>query len=172
MKLPISRPALVATLLAAAALAPRVPSARADALPGNGNEPGPTLRPGETWTYEPGFAITFVGVASDTRRIVGSPPRLPGRPALRRPGSAKPAGNAIVVLVLEAGNQNPRTVRLATRRGRTHAVIPAQLFPPGVVGIPKSYIVSVHELLPRHSRNSRRHPERAYRLRLAVDVAV
>lgn len=164
--------ALVASLLAAAGLAPWISFARADALPGNEKEPGPALRAGETWTYEPGFGITFVGVAADTRRSAASRPNFPRCPTLRRPASTKVVGNAVVVLVLKAGNQKARTVRLGTHRGRTYAVIPAQIFPPGVVGIPKSYLVSVHELLPRHSRRKGRHPQRAYRLRLAVDVAV
>jgi len=132
--------------------------ARANSRPA----PGPVLKVGDNWAFDSGLDITFLEVAADTRRY------LPARPGRKR----EMRGNALVILRLEAGNQAPMTVRLNTHRDPDYIVIPANDFPPGVVGIPKSYIISIRELTPDVAPRGGPRAQRAYRLRLRVDVAV
>lgn len=124
----------------------------ADAVPSAGVKPGPLLKVGESWTYDGGLIITFLEVVSDTRRW-------------------KVRGNAAILLRLEAGNQEPKTVRINTSADPDHVVIPENVFPEGVVGIPKSYVIAIHKLLPEASKRGGLRAQSAYRLRLKVEVA-
>jgi len=136
---------------------------------------GPPLSVGETRVFDGGgLKVTFVKVAADTRRYPAARPLARNRPERPVSGTMRQrvVGNAVVVLSLEAGNQAPRIVRLSTHRQPGYAVIAAQDFPPGVVGIPKSYVVTLRKLLPDTSKRGGLRPQRTYRLRLAVDVAV
>lgn len=135
---------------------------RAEANPTLPRHLSPELRVGKSWNYSDGLKITFVGVASDTRRY-------PNRPA---PRVQKVRGDAVVVLTLEAGNQAPKTVRLHTNGEPKVAVIAANELPDGMVGIPRSFIVSIRKLLPEASKRGGLRPQRFYRLRLKVDEAV
>ncbi len=135
---------------------------RAEANPSLPRHLSPELRVGKSWNYSDGLKITFVGVASDTRRY-------PNRPA---PRVQKVRGDAVVVLTLEAGNQAPKTVRLHTNGEPKVAVIAANELPDGMVGIPRSYLVSIRKLLPATATPAGRRPQRLYRLRLKVDEAV
>lgn len=136
----------------------------ADALPGAGVKPGRVLKVGESWTYDSGLIITFLEVVSDTRRFAA---------AAREPaGDRKVRGNAAILLRLEAGNQEPKTVRINTSSNPDHVVIPENVFPEGVVGIPKAYAISIHKLLPEASKRGGLRAQSAYRLRLKVQVAL
>jgi hypothetical protein len=135
---------------------------RAEANPTLPRHLSPELRVGDSWNYSDGLKITFVQVASDTRRY-------PNRPA---PRVQKVRGDAVVVLTLEAGNQAPKTVRLHTNGEPKVAVIAANELPDGMVGIPRSYLVSIRKLLPATATPAGRRPQRLYRLRLKVDEAV
>jgi len=128
--------------------------ARATSVPAPG---GPRLSVGDTWTYDSGLKITFLQVTADTRKMTAS-------------GLEK--GTAVILLRLEAGNQEPKTVRLRTRLGRDYVVIAANEFPEGVVGIPKSYVIRVASLSPGGSKRGGLSQMRAYALRLAVEVAL
>ena len=135
----------------------------ADAVPSAGVKPGPLLKVGESWTYDGGLTIMFLEVVSDTRRYVA---------AAREPaGDRKVRGNAAILLRLEAGNQEPKTVRINTSADPDHVVIPENVFPEGVVGIPKSYVIAIHKLLPEASKRGGLRAQSAYRLRLKVEVA-
>ncbi len=134
----------------------------ADANPASTGRTSPVLKAGDSWSYDSGFKITFVSVESDTRRF-------PNPPA---PRVQKVRGDAVVVLTLEAGNQAPKTVRLHTNGEPKVAVIAANEFPDGMVGIPRSFIVSIRKLLPEASKRGGLRPQRLYRLRLKVDEAV
>jgi hypothetical protein len=81
-------------------------------------------------------------------------------------------GNAVILLRLEAGNEAPKTVRLRTRFVSDYVVIPANEFPEGVVGIPKSYLVRVASLTPDPIRRGGLRQMRAYSWRLFVEVAL
>lgn len=135
---------------------------RADANPPASGRLSPMLRVGKSWNYDDGFRITFVRVASDTRRYP-----IPPAPRVQRV-----RGDAVVVLTLEAGNQAPKTVRLHTNGEPKVAVIAANELPEGMVGIPRSFIVSIRKLLPETSKRGGLRPQRLYRLRLKVDEAV
>ena len=117
----------------------------------------PRLSVGDSWTYDSGLKITFLQVLADTRKMT-----VAGREK----------GNAVILLRLEAGNQAPKTVRLRTRLGRDYVVIAENEFPEGVVGIPKSYVVRVASLTPDPIRRGGLRQQRAYKLRLAVEVAL
>jgi hypothetical protein len=134
----------------------------ADAQPASTGRTSPNLRVGQSWNYDSGFKLTFVGVESDTRRF-------PNPPA---PRVQKVRGDAVVVLTLEAGNQAPKTVKLHTNGEPKVAVIAANELPEGMVGIPRSFIVSIRKLLPEASKRGGLRPQRLYRLRLKVDEAV
>lgn len=138
----------------------------ADAVPGAQVKPGPTLKVGESWTYDSGLTITFLEVVSDTRRF--SDPAPARKPA----GERKIRGNAGILLRLEAGNQEPKTVRINTSANPDYVVIPENVFPDGVVGIPKSYVIAIHRLVPEASKRGALRAQSAYRLRLKVDVAL
>ena len=131
--------------------------ARAKSQPPQPPQAGPRLSVGDTWTYDSGLKITFLQVLADTRKV-----SVTGREK----------GSAVIQLRLEAGNQAPKTVRLRTRLGRDYVVIPANEFPEGVVGIPKSYVVRVAALTPDPIRRGGLRQLRAYELRLAVEVAL
>lgn len=118
---------------------------------------GPRLSVGDTWTYDSGLKITFLQVLADTRKVTAT-------------GTER--GSAVIQLRLEAGNQEPKTVRLRTRLGRDYVVIAENEFPEGVVGIPKSYVIRVSTLAPGPIKRGGLRPMRAYEVRLAVEVAL
>lgn len=134
------------------AVAPGVARATSVAAPA-----GPRLSVGDTWTYDSGLKITFLQVIADTRKLT-----VAGREK----------GNAVILLRLEAGNQEPKTVRLRTRPGRDYVVIAENEFPEGVAGIPKSYVIRVASLTPDPIRRGGLRPMRAYEVRLVVEVAL
>ena len=150
------------TCLAALLLSGGSTILRADTNPAPPRHLSPMLRVGKSWNYDDGFRITFVRIASDTRRY-------PNPPA---PRVQRVRGDAVVVLVLKPGNQAPKTVRLHTNGEPKVTVIAANEFRDGMVGIPRSFIVSIRKLLPEASKRGGLRPQRLYRLRLRVDEAV
>lgn len=142
-----------------------LPALRCDALTPPAPVPGPGMKVGDTWTFDSGLTITFLEVVSDTRRFptADRPKGRPGR---------KVRGNAAVLLRLEAGNQEPKTVRLNTVAKPDYLVIAENEFPEGVAGIPKSYSISIHKLLPEASKRGSLRAQGAYRMRLSVLVAL
>lgn len=150
------------TCLAVALLSGGSAVFRAEANPSLPPDFSPELRVGDSWNYSDGLKITFVGVASDTRRS----------PSASSSGARVVRGSAVVLLSVEAANQPPRTVRLHTNREPKAAVIPANDFPDGMVGIPRSYLISIRKLLPETTTPAGPRPQRLYRLRLKVDEAV
>ena len=141
----------------------------ADSLPDDSGELSKLLRVGAVWSHpDGGLTVTFAGVTQDNR-LTSKP-----RPVRRRSDRKvrRNRGNAEVSLVLEAGNQAPKAVFLNTRREPSHEVIPANQYPPGVSGIPKSYIITIRKLLPSASKQGKPRAQGAYLLRLQVDVAL
>ena len=118
---------------------------------------GRALRPGQSLHYDRGLTVTFLGVASDDRCPINA--------------ICVSQGDAVVVLRVKAGNQRAKIVRLHTDGEPNELVIPARKFPPGMAGIPKSYIISIESLnpLPTAGVPTR---QRDYRLKLAISVAV
>lgn len=149
------------TCLAAALLSGGSAVFRAEANPTLPRHLSPELRVGDSWNYSDGLKITFVEVASDTRRSPSASPT----------GARGVRGNAVVVLSVEAGD-SLRTVRLHTNRNPRTAVISANELPDGMVGIPSSFLISIRKLLPATATPAGRRPQRLYRLRLKVDEAV
>lgn len=142
---------------------------RADSLPDGPGEPSKPLRVGAVWTHpDGGLTVTFVGGTQDNLRT--SMPRPVGRGSNRK--VRRNRGNAEVSLVLEAGNQTPKSVFLNTRREPSREVIAANEYPPGVSGIPKSHIITIRKLLPSASIQGKPRAQGAYLLRLQVDVAL
>ena len=114
------------------------------------------LRVGETLRYDSGLKITFLAVRNDSRCPINA--------------SCIWAGDAEVILRVKAGNQAARRVTLHTNRKPQIFVIPAQLFPPGTAGIPKSYVISIASLTPLPEAGKKT-LQSAYRLKLDISVA-
>ncbi len=134
---------------------------RADQIPGTREPLSRPLAVGEIWTHpDRGLRVTFERVVKDTRR-----PRS-------RDAVSESQGHAVVELTLLAGNQAARRFFVSTKPGSKPAVTPAWEYEDGVSGIPKSYVVSIGRLLPSYSRQGGIRSQRAYRLRLAVAVAL
>ena len=119
-----------------------------------GNEEA--LRVGETLRYDRGLKVTFLGVRNDSR--------CPINARCTRPGDAE------VILRVKASNQAARRITLHTNLQPQSVVIPAQLFPPGTAGIPKSYVISIGSLTPLPEAGKKT-PQSAYRLKLEISVA-
>lgn len=116
------------------------------------------LHVGETKNYDKGgLTVTFLAVKKDHRC----------------PMNAKciSAGDAQVVLRVKAGNQKAKIVTIHTNEKRTHFTIPANRYPDGIAGIPKSYTISVGSLTPQPYAGKKT-PQRAYRLKLNVAIAL
>ncbi len=119
-----------------------------------GNERG--LHVGETLRYDGGLKITFLAVRNDSRCPINA--------------KCIWAGDAEVVLRVKAGNQAARKVTLHTNLKPQTVVIPAQIFPPGTAGIPKSYVVGLAGLTP-HPEAGKKTLQSDYRLKLDISVA-
>ena len=119
-----------------------------------GNERG--LHVGETLRYDGGLKITFLAVRNDSRCPINA--------------KCIWAGDAEVVLRVKAGNQAARKVTLHTNLKPQTVVIPAQVFPPGTAGIPKSYVVGIAALTPQPEAGKKT-LQSDYRLKLDISVA-
>lgn len=166
-----ARPLPVLPLVLAAFLG--LPIVGSQALTPAPGRPGPVMKVGDAWAFDSGLTITFLEVVSDTRRYAGpaAPRPRPVKGAGARP-LRKVRGNAGILLRLEAGNQEPKIVRINTLADPTYVVIPENEFPDGIAGIPKSYSISIRKLLPEASKRGGLRAQSAYRLRLSVLVAL
>ena len=117
---------------------------------------GKGLRVGETLRYDGGLKITFLAVRNDSRCPINA--------------RCIWAGDAEVVLRVKAGNQAARKVTLHTHLKPQTVVIPAQIFPPGTAGIPKSYVISIAGLTPQPEAGKKT-LQSDYRLQLDISVA-
>ncbi len=115
------------------------------------------LRVGESMRFDRDLKITFLAVSDDSRCPINA--------------ACISAGNAEIVLRIEAGNQPTKNYRLNTDSKPRQLIIPANVFPPGFFGIPKSYGIEIDSLnpLPTAGQKTR---QAAYRLRLRISVAV
>ena len=120
------------------------------------SETEPTLHVGETIRYDNGLKVAFLAVRNDSRC----------------PMNARCiwAGDAEVVLWVKAGNQLARKVTIHTNLKPQTVVIPANVFPPGMIGIPKSYVIGIASLTPQ-PRTDRKILQSDYRLKLSISVA-
>jgi hypothetical protein len=114
------------------------------------------LHVGETLRYDSGLKITFLAVRNDSRCPINA--------------QCLWAGDAEVVLWVKAGNQAARKVRIHTNLKPRTVVIPAELFPPGMAGIPKSYVISIARLTPLPN-TEKQLLQSDYRLKLDISVA-
>ena len=114
------------------------------------------LHAGETLRYDRGLKITFLAVRNDSRCPINA--------------KCIWAGDAEVVLRVKAGSQAARRVTLHTNLKPQTVVIPAQVFPPGTAGIPKSYLISIASLTPQPEAG-RKTLQSDYRLKLDISVA-
>lgn len=126
---------------------------RASAVdPGNEN----ALHVGETFRYDSGLKITFLAVRKDSRCPINA--------------QCLSAGDAEVVLRVKAGNQAARKVVIHTNLKPRTVVIPENIFPPGMFGIPKSYVIGIARLTPLpHTEEKLLQSD--YRLKLRISVA-
>ncbi len=128
-------------------------SATSQAATGKKREP---LRVGESMRFDSDLKITFLAVSNDSRCPINA--------------KCISAGNAEIVLRVEAGNQAAKNYRLNTNRKPRQLIIPANVFPPGFFGIPKTYGIEIASLSPLPYGDKT--PQKAYRLRLGISVAV
>ncbi len=115
------------------------------------------LRVGQSLQYDEDLKITFIAVAKDQRCPINA--------------QCLTQGDAVVVLRVKAGNQAARNVRIHTDLKPRRVVIPANEFPPGMAGIPKSYVIDIANLNPLPTAGKPT-PQSKYRLRLRISVAV
>jgi sRNA-binding carbon storage regulator CsrA len=114
------------------------------------------LKVGETLRYDSELELTFLAVRKDRRCPINA--------------ACLTQGDAVVVLRVKAGNQAPRNVRIHTDLKPRKVVIPANKFPEGMAGIPKSYVISIARLNPLPT-GRRITPQSDYRLKLRITVA-
>lgn len=116
------------------------------------------LHVGKTLHYDKnGLIITFLAVKKDHRCPFNA--------------TCISAGDAEVVLKVKVGNQKAKVVSIHTNSEPNLIVIPANKLPPGGVGIPKSYGISIGSLNPLPYAGKKT-PQGKYRLRLAISTAV
>lgn len=115
------------------------------------------LHVGESMRYDKGLKITFLSVSKDSRCPMGAFCIVPG--------------DAEVVLRIKVGDQPAKNYRLHTDDQPRHLVIPANDFPTGMVGIPKSYVIKIDGLTPR-PRIGKKTLQSDYELSLGISVAL
>jgi hypothetical protein len=142
------------SLLALASLAWTAPHAVADASKNDGI--AKYLRAGQTWRIDQGLKVTFVSVRNDSRCPINA--------------RCIWEGDAEVVLRVTVGNRKPQEVILHTTLDPRLVTIPAQSLPDGMIGIPKSYVISLRQLTPQPVAG-KTIPQTAYRAKLRVLVA-
>lgn len=114
------------------------------------------LSVGQTLRHDEDLKVTFLAVLKDSRCPIEA--------------KCIAAGKAVVSLRIKVGKQKPRIVSLSTLGKDRRIIIP--LLPDGevVVGIPKSYAISIASLSPERSI-SKKLTQADYRLKLKVRVA-
>jgi hypothetical protein len=154
---PMNRRRLLKSLASIAITACLVAGNRADAGETLRDDPasGKNLRVGQSWRYDDGLKITFLAVRDDNRCPIEA--------------RCLCEGDAKVVLLVKTVNQAPKKVVLHTSRKPRLVFIPA--FPPGTIGIPKTYGISVGSLTPDPHIGKKIH-QSDYRLNLSIAVAL
>ena len=114
------------------------------------------LSVGEALRFDDDLTITFVRVKKDQRCPINA--------------MCLTAGDAEVILRVKVGSRKARTVSLHTDNKPSSLVFPVR-YPDGMVGIPKSFLVSIASLnpLPYAGKKTR---QKDYRLKLAISTAV
>ena len=105
--------------------------------------------------FDEGLKITFLAVINDSRCPIGA--------------CCITAGDAEVLLRVRVGKMAPKIISIHTNHEPRVVVLSA--VPPGTIGIPKSYSVSVEELTPR-PRIGRKIKQSDYRLSLSISIAL
>jgi hypothetical protein len=120
-------------------------------------DPFPLLEVGETYKYSRGLKVTFLAVSQDNR--------CPAKTKCDTPGNAK------IKLRIRIDDNPAQIVTLNSDTGRRKIVLPAEKFPPGIIGIPKSYVIKVTKLTP--DRPAKKDlPQALYQLQLSISIAV
>lgn len=135
-------------------------STRATAATPPPEEPqkGKRFSVGETLRFDEDLSVTFLAVLKDRRCPINA--------------ICIDAGNAEVLLRVKAGNQKPKIVTLHTDgKKKRRIVIPANKYPKGVAGIPKSYTISIASLNPLPYAGKKT-LQSDYRLKLEILVAL
>lgn len=114
------------------------------------------LRVGETLHYDKDLTIKFLGVKKDGRCPINA--------------TCISAGDAEVLLRVKVSGSKARTISLHTNEQPLRHIFSVQ-YPEGMVGIPKSYSVSIASLNPLPYAGKKT-PQSAYRLKLAIATAV
>ena len=119
---------------------------------------GKRLSVGGILRHDEDLSITFLAVLKDSRCPINA--------------ICISAGNAEVSLRIKAGNQKPRVVTLSTDGEKNrHITIPANEVSADVVGIPKSYTISITSLSPLPFAGKKT-KQSDYRLKLKIRTAV
>lgn len=131
--------------------------ARADSSPPVGIRKATGIPIGGSKKYDGGgLHVTFVNVTEDSRCPINAR-------CIR-------AGNAKIILRVQAGNQKAQRRELNTNDTPDFIVIPAWQHPSGTAGIPKSYILRIAALSPQPYIGWP-FKKKEYRLRLSVKTA-
>ena len=143
----------MAAALGALPLMSLTAAAAPESMPGDGTR---TLAVGQTVRFDKGgIRVKFIKVAKDSRCPMNA--------------RCITAGDAEVILEVKVGSKKPELVTLHTHDEPRYAVFSA--IPDGMIGIPKSYTVSLQELTPQPIAG-RKTRQRDYRLTLGFSIAV
>ncbi len=153
----MNRRHLLKTLTLSALGAGAFPISANSAAAGPLTEKPKSLSVGDTLQYDSELEVTFLAVRKDHRCPINA--------------QCLTAGDAVVVLRIKAGNQKAKTVSLHTKNQPRRLVIPANRYPEGFAGIPKSYVIGIRSLNPL-PYSGKKTPRSAYRLKLHISVAV
>lgn len=126
--------------------------ASASAAPGKSE----TLSVGETYRYDKDLRITFLAVTKESLCPINA--------------MCISAGDAEILVRVKAGAGPAKNYKIHTDRKPTYQVIPVK-YPEGMVGIPKSYTLSIAELSPLPFAGKKT-KQSDYRLKLAIQVAL
>ncbi len=114
-----------------------------------------SLSVGETYRPYEDLKITFLAVTNESRCPINA--------------LCISAGNAEIMIRVKAGKQPAKNYKLNTNRKPLYQVIPI-VYPEGMAGIPKSYVLSIGELSPLPFAGKKTKLS-DYRLKLAIQVA-
>lgn len=130
--------------------------AMAGAAPGT-KPAEPVLRVGKSHRYYDDLRITLVKVKYDHRCPINA--------------QCISAGDAKVILRVKVAGRRARNYALHTDHKPDVLVIPAYEKVPGMISLPKSYVISIKDLQPIPYAGKKT-PQRAFRLKLEIDIAI
>lgn len=111
---------------------------------------------GETYRYDKDLRITFLAVTKESRCPMNA--------------KCTSAGDAEILLRVKAGEGPAKNYRLHTHLKPRRQIISVK-YPEGMVGIPKSYQLSIADLSPLPIAGEKT-KQSDYRLKLAIQVAL